>query len=397
MGSMFTLAVALFGLIKFITVVIAYDAAAARCMACTDRRRCLFCAEHVGSGGIGDFRLPTCSVLLPLSRVRCVTTAASDMCVLRAALMLAAIHLASAVSLTPRISPHHRHTIRRVVAVPRMSEVASNPGGTSSLSKVPPLPVCPPTNKVGRTILGIYFAFACFGSAIIVYPPLIVITLTSLFIDNTRRRWCDWIVQAWARLTLVAMRASVTVEGLENLPPHGEAVLYAPNHCSFLDIFALSGYLPRRFKYVSKIEILRIPLIGWAMQFAKHIAIRREDRASQMQTFKDAIECLSAGSSLVTFPEGTRSKDGRLLPFKKGPFTMAARAGVRVVPISIIGTHVYQPPSCLAPIARPRGLRIVVHPPLPAPEAKKEQATLELARAAIMSALHPSMLPKDAS
>merc|ERR1719399_1645091 len=98
--------------------------------------------------------------------------------------------------------------------------------------------------------------------------------------------------------------AKITVENAHLLPPADEAVMYTPNHCSFLDIFSLSGYLPRRFKYVSKIEILRIPLVGWAMQFAKHIAIRRTDRASQLATFKEAVACLQSGSSLVTFPEG---------------------------------------------------------------------------------------------
>merc|ERR1719159_715232 len=152
---------------------------------------------------------------------------------------------------------------------------------------------------------------------------------------------------------MTLFRASVTVEGVENLPPAGEPIMYTPNHCSFLDIFVLSGYLPRRFKYISKIEILRIPLIGWAMGFAKHIAIRRTDRASQLKTLKDAIETLKDGNSLVTFPEGTRSKDGRLASFKKGPFTMAARAGVRVVPVTIIGTHLFQPSGALTPYSRP--------------------------------------------
>jgi 1-acyl-sn-glycerol-3-phosphate acyltransferase len=69
------------------------------------------------------------------------------------------------------------------------------------------------------------------------------------------------------------------------------------------------------------------------MGFAKHIAIRRKDRASQMKTLTDAIDTLKAGNLLVTFPEGTRSKDGKLSSFKKDPFTMAARAGVRLVPI----------------------------------------------------------------
>ena len=200
----------------------------------------------------------------------------------------------------------------------------------------------------------------------------------------------------WARLSMVVFGASVTVEGVENLPPAGEPVMYCPNHCSFLDIFALSGYLPRRFKYISKMEILRIPLIGWAMALAKHIAIRRTDRASQLKTLKDAIETLKDGNSLVTFPEGTRSKDGRIADFKKGPFTMASRAGVRIVPISIIGTHLFQPPGAFVPFAIPRGVRIVCHPPLDAPKDKKEDESLQAAKAAIISALPPSMKPLEA-
>jgi len=129
------------------------------------------------------------------------------------------------------------------------------------------------------------------------------------------------------------------------------------------------------------------------MGFAKHIAIRRTDRASQLATFKEAVATLQAGNSLVTFPEGTRSKDGRLMDFKKGPFTMAASAGVRVVPVSIVGTHLFQPPSSVLPMAPPRGVRIVVHPPLDAPAKKKEGETMEATKAAVLSALPLSMQP----
>jgi len=273
------------------------------------------------------------------------------------------------------------------VAPPAMAAAAAN-------IELPPAPT---PNFIFKWFTGIYFTIACTISVFIVYPPLLVLTTASLALDNTRRSCADWIVQLWARLTLMFLFSGVTVEGVGNLPGPKEAVLYVPNHCSFLDIFSLSGFLPRRFKYVSKIEILRIPLIGWAMRMAKHIAIRRSDRASQLATFKEAVACLEAGSSLVTFPEGTRSKDGRIMAFKKGPFTMAQRAGVRVVPISIIGTHLYHPPNAMLPISRPKGIRIVIHPPLPPPEAKKEDATMKLAKAAIESALPPSMLPLPAS
>lgn len=170
---------------------------------------------------------------------------------LRAAAIFAALQLSSSFTLTahPPHSPTHISPKLRVsLPTPLMAAALAGQGDFAPSPDIIPLPECPKSNRVSRTILGIYFAIACFGSALIVYPPLIVITLVSLFVDNTRRRWCDWIVQAWARLTLTALFATVKVEGIENLPPYDEAVLYAPNHCSFLDIFALSGYLPRRFK-----------------------------------------------------------------------------------------------------------------------------------------------------
>ena len=105
---------------------------------------------------------------------------------------------------------------------------------------------------------------------------------------------------------------------------------------SFLDIFTLSGFTPRPLKYVSKIEILDIPLIGWAMRWAGHIAIRRGDRRSQLETFKDTVASLKAGNAVVTFAEGTRSTDGRLANFKAGPFKMAINAGVDIVPVSLV-------------------------------------------------------------
>ena len=132
------------------------------------------------------------------------------------------------------------------------------------------------------------------------------------------------------------------------------------------------------------------------MQFARHIPLRRSDRKSQMETFREAVASLQAGNSLIAFPEGTRSKDGRVINFKKGPFTMASKAGVRVVPISIVGTHVFQPTGAVVPLAPPRGLTIVCHPPLAVPAVKKEQASTDECRATVISALPSEMQPRAA-
>ena len=242
-------------------------------------------------------------------------------------------------------------------------------------------------------LTGLWFGASMTIWVIALYPLVLTCAITSRLFDPKKRRPMDFMVWLWARCSMLTCLYRPKVTGKEHLPEKGVPVRIVPNHCAYLDILTLSAFMPRPFKYISKIEILRIPFIGWAMGFAKHIAIRRTDRASQLATFKEAVATLQAGNSLVTFPEGTRSKDGRLMDFKKGPFTMAASAGVRVVPVSIVGTHLFQPPSSVLPMAPPRGVRIVVHPPLDAPAKKKEGETMEATKAAVLSALPLSMQP----
>lgn len=215
------------------------------------------------------------------------------------------------------------------------------------------------------TPVGVSFVLSALVCVLACYPFLVTVWLLSLAFDRKRRTMVDWIVSWWAKTSLLVWGlCRPKVFGLENLPPKEEAVIFVPNHCSFLDIFAASGFIPRRFKYVSKIEILRIPLIGWAMQMADHVAIRRTDRRSQLQTFRDTVETLQNGNSVVVFAEGTRSKDGRLQQFKTGPFKMASKANVRVVPVSICGLHRWMPPSVLLPLGVPREVAIKIHPPV---------------------------------
>ncbi|CAM9436609.1 unnamed protein product [Discosporangium mesarthrocarpum] len=142
-------------------------------------------------------------------------------------------------------------------------------------------------------VQGIVYALSVFGWAIAFYPLLLLSWLTSLAFDNGRRRMVDWVVYVWAKVCMLTVTYRPKVIGAENLPHHGSAAMYVPNHCSYMDILTLSGFLPRPLKYISKVEILRIPLIGWAMRMAGHIAIRRRSRRSQLQTFKDAVASLT--------------------------------------------------------------------------------------------------------
>eukprot|EP00614_Pseudopedinella_elastica_P018382 CAMPEP_0172647358 /NCGR_PEP_ID=MMETSP1068-20121228/240712_1 /TAXON_ID=35684 /ORGANISM="Pseudopedinella elastica, Strain CCMP716" /LENGTH=356 /DNA_ID=CAMNT_0013461635 /DNA_START=103 /DNA_END=1173 /DNA_ORIENTATION=- len=230
---------------------------------------------------------------------------------------------------------------------------------------VPPGPFSVKLAGRNLNLVGLYFMVTSFASAIVVYPFLTAAWLWSLVFDRKRQRGVDWIIHVWAKLSMLSCFYAPKVTGLENLPKNtGEAFLLVPNHTSFLDIYSISGFIPIRLKYVSKVEILRVPLIGWAMRMARHIAIRRTDRKSQLETFKDTVASLKAGNNVVTFAEGTRSPDGTLKQFKKGPFKMSKKAGVRIIPVSICDLWRWMPPSAILPLGYPRQVEIKIHPPV---------------------------------
>ena len=174
----------------------------------------------------------------------------------------------------------------------------------------------------------------------------------------------DWIIHYWAKVSLTLGLCNPRLYGRENLPRLGETVVYVPNHTSFVDILVLSGFVPRPFKYLSKSEIMDIPVIGAAMNMAKHVFLKRDDLRSTLECSELCVQRLKDGNSMVLFAEGTRSLDGRLKKFKKGAFQMAKEAGVRVVPVSIGNLHRWMPPSALLPLAPIRGAYIMVHPPV---------------------------------
>jgi 1-acyl-sn-glycerol-3-phosphate acyltransferase len=135
-----------------------------------------------------------------------------------------------------------------------------------------------------------------------------------------------WLNPAWP----------VEVTGREKIRP-GVAYVMVANHQSLLDILVLFR-LFRHFKWVSKIENFRIPFIGWNMSLNRYIRLRRGDRESVLEMMRACEQTLASGNSIMMFPEGTRSMDGRLRPFKPGAFALAQRMGVPLLPIVLEGT-----------------------------------------------------------
>lgn len=163
--------------------------------------------------------------------------------------------------------------------------------------------------------------------------------------------------RAWGWLIIKSCGVRVALSGVENIERGRPHVLMA-NHQGAFDIFALLAYLPVDFKWLAREEIFKIPILGWAMGAAGYISIERKGTKKALQSIEGAAAKIRAGASVLVFPEGTRSPDGRIHPFKKGGFTLAVKAGVPIVPISIRGSRGVLPRGSLS--VRPGKIEIII-------------------------------------
>jgi len=149
--------------------------------------------------------------------------------------------------------------------------------------------------------------------------------------------------------------------GAERLTP-GRSYIFAANHQSQFDIFALQGYLGFDFRWMAKLELFKIPIFGPAMRMAGYIPVDRAHGRKAIKSLDEAAARIAGGTSVLIFPEGTRSPDGRLLPFKAGAMVLAIKAGVPLVPVAIVGTHQILPKGKL--LFKPGRVEIRVGEPI---------------------------------
>ncbi|MGH7613309.1 MAG: lysophospholipid acyltransferase family protein [Gemmatimonadales bacterium] len=172
----------------------------------------------------------------------------------------------------------------------------------------------------------------------------------------------DWGTSLWSRRVLRGAGTPVQVEGYERIPVGGP-VVYASNHSSMFDIWALAAALPGSIRFVAKAELARIPLLGPAMVAAGHVTIDRTNRARAMEAYAHAARTIrELGVSTVVFPEGTRSRTGELLPFKNAPFGLAIAAQVPLVPVYVHATFRILPKGAWR--LRPQPIRLLVGEPI---------------------------------
>ncbi len=149
-----------------------------------------------------------------------------------------------------------------------------------------------------------------------------------------------YVAVPWAKVILWLSGTKVEVKGRENVDP-GIPRIYMANHQSYFDIWGLLAYVPVDFKFILKQELMRIPLLGFAMRRAGYIGIERKDPRKAVQSMRQAAERIKNGASVLIFPEGTRSVDGHLQPFKRGGFKLAEKSGCDIVPVVVKGsTHI---------------------------------------------------------
>jgi 1-acyl-sn-glycerol-3-phosphate acyltransferase len=171
----------------------------------------------------------------------------------------------------------------------------------------------------------------------------------------------DRIMRGWAALLLRANGVTVSLEGGDRLDS-SRSYVFVANHTSLVDIWALLVAVPNSFRFVAKQELSRVPVFGKAMLSAGNIFIDRGNLASSFASYDIAAAQLHEGLSAMVFAEGTRSRDGRLLPFKKGPFILAIRAGVPLVPLYVHGAFERTPKGALN--VRPGAVVVRVGAPL---------------------------------
>lgn len=193
-----------------------------------------------------------------------------------------------------------------------------------------------------RAVLSVMFWAYLATSVIVLWFWAVWIWLFTLPFDKNKTV-LHWYSSWWGyHYVMLWPWWRVTYEGLDKLPD-GPAVL-AANHQSMADILVLYG-LVHPFKWVSKAEIFKVPFIGWNMRMNDYVRLERGRAASAKKMMAACLTHLKRGASIMIFPEGTRTRDGELRPFKHGAFTMAVDAQVPVVPILVEGTFTVLPPS----------------------------------------------------
>jgi 1-acyl-sn-glycerol-3-phosphate acyltransferase len=174
-------------------------------------------------------------------------------------------------------------------------------------------------------------------------------------------RFAHWCARTWARLILATTGVEVEVTGLDRLDPD-RAYVFVANHQSIYDIPIVFWSLPYQVRIIAKASLGAFPFIGWHLRRTGHMLVDRKNPVRALRVFARASKLMDQGLCLIVFPEGTRSRDGRVAPFKGGSFFLALRTGLPVVPLSVVGSRHVMLKGRLA--TYPGRVKLIVHEPI---------------------------------
>jgi len=217
-------------------------------------------------------------------------------------------------------------------------------------------------------------AYVASLAAIAIWPPLVALTLAVTWPFDRNRTAPGRLLRLCAAFVSRSFPFwRIRIEG--RWPEGRQAYVVVANHQSFLDIFLISN-LPHEMKWIAKKELFRIPWIGWCFTMVGDIALERGDVASAQLVMEKARRYLENGMNVMIFPEGTRSRDGKLLPFKAGAFKLAVDAGVPILPLAVSGSAQGMPKG--GPWVRPTRLVLRILEPIPTDAARQAQGRAQV-------------------
>lgn len=213
---------------------------------------------------------------------------------------------------------------------------------------------------IGRIL---YIPYEC----LIAFPIFVVVTIITALITalgsmlGSKNFWGYWPAHYWSRITCVIFLMRVKVSGRENIKKN-ESYVFVANHQGAYDIWSIYGYLNHNFKWLMKKELEKIAFVGWACKCGGQIFVDDSSVAGIKDTIAEAEHTLKDGMSLTIFPEGSRTFDGKMIPFKRGAFMLAGEFKLPVVPITIDGSFKAMPRTTY--LMTPTTIHITIHKPI---------------------------------
>jgi len=221
---------------------------------------------------------------------------------------------------------------------------------------------------------------------LVVVPPCALIAFPWTFISG-KFDFLYWLAMKLVRSGVRLIGVKIKVVGMEYVDPAG-TYIFMSNHVSNMDPPILVPLIPRRTSLLGKKEVWKIPILASALNMADIVPVERDNRDSAIQSIRKAGEVMRHKINMTVYPEGTRSANGHLLPFKKGPFHLAMETGFPVVPVTMLNTYEMMPKGSMA--CKSGTAIVVFHPPIdPKNFASREE---------LMQAVHDvikSALPED--